>query len=201
MLIRIGHLYPKELDLYGENGNIKALKYALEKKGVEVIVENIYKEAELDLKKYDFLYIGSGRKKYLEKVQERLIPYKEDFLKYIKDDKVLLVTGNAISIFSILDLYEVEKCSERKVADVKATSSLCPDNINGFQNTEYLIKSTEGILFNINKGYGNNNTLMEGYTKNNFYATSIIGPLLARNDYLTDYFTNILIENKKEEDK
>ena len=26
MEIRIGHLYPYELNLYGENGNIKALK-------------------------------------------------------------------------------------------------------------------------------------------------------------------------------
>lgn len=198
MEIKIGHLYPYELNLYGENGNIKALKYALENKGYKVIVDNIDKDSKLDLKEYDFIYIGSGRSAYLEKVKERLKPYKNDILKYISNNKILLVTGNALSIFDFLELYKIELCNERKVADVIATTSLCNENIYGFQNTEYLIKSTEGIIFNINKGYGNNNTLMEGYNINNFYVTSIIGPLLARNDNLTKYFVDLIIENNKE---
>ena len=41
---------------------------------------------------------------------------------------------------------------------------------------------------------------MEGYKKNNFYATSIIGPILARNDNLTSYLVDTLIKNKKEEE-
>ena len=32
MQVKIANLYPYELNLYGENGNIKALKYALEQK-------------------------------------------------------------------------------------------------------------------------------------------------------------------------
>ncbi len=199
MEIRIGHLYPYELNLYGENGNIKALKYALENKGIKVIIDNIHKEDKLDLKKYDFIYIGSGRARYLKAVKERLKSYKNDILKYISNNKIFLVTGNAISILDFLELYEVELCSDRKVADVIATTSLCNENIYGFQNTEYLIKSTEGIIFNINQGYGNNNTLMEGYNINNFYVTSVIGPILARNANLTNYFVDLLIENIKED--
>lgn len=192
MKITIAHLYPKELDLYGENGNIKALKYALENKNIDVTFKSINKEDTLNFNEYDFIYIGSGRKTYLEKVKERLKPYKNDILKAISNNKIFLVTGNAISVFDFLELYEVELCRERKVADVVATCALCNENIYGFQNTEYLIKSTNGILFNINKGYGNNNTLMEGYNVNNFYATSIIGPILARNDNLTNYFVELL---------
>lgn len=192
MQITIGHLYPYELTLYGENGNIKALKYALEQKNIQVNIININKEDELDLNKIDFLYIGSGRKEFLDEITTRLEPFKEQFLDYIKKDKIFLVTGNAISIFSLLGLYEVEEYDNRKVADVEATTSLCKGNILGFQNTEYLIKSTNHILFNMDKGYGNNETLMEGYQEHNFYATSIIGPILARNDALTKYFVDIL---------
>ena len=197
MKIKIANLYPYELTLYGENGNIKALKYALEKKIVEVEITNINKEDELDLKTYDFIYLGSGRKKYLDIVKERLIPYKNDILNYINNNKILLATGNSISILEFLNLYEIEYFKDRKVSDVLATTSLCNGVIKGFQNTEYLIKSTSSLLFNMEEGYGNNNTFIEGYTKNNFYATSIIGPILARNDNLNNYFVNLLIDENK----
>jgi len=196
MKITIGHLYPYELTLYGENGNLKALKYALEKENIEVEIIKINKEDKIELKKLDMIYIGSGRKVFLEDIKERLTPYKPEFLDFIKKNKVILATGNAVSIFEFLGLYETEECKERKVADVAATTSLCNGIIKGFQNTEYLIKSTNSILFNIDNGYGNNGTLMEGFKKNNFYATSIIGPLLARNDNLNNYFVKLLIENK-----
>lgn len=194
MKITIAQLYPNELCLYGENGNIKALKYALEKRNINVEIVNITKEDKLELNKYDFLYIGSGREKYLKEVKERLTPYKEDFLNYIKQDKPFLITGNAVSIFDFLGLYEVEEFNDYKVADVLATTSLCNGKIKGFQNTLCLIKSTNHLLFNMENGYGNNNTLMEGYNNNHLYATTIIGPILARNDNLLEYFISLLID-------
>ena len=139
--------------------------------------------------------MGSGTKENLELVKSRLIPYRKELLRYISENRVLLVTGNALSILDFLKLYEIEETEKRVVSDVIATTSLCPENIYGFQNTEYLIKSTNKILFNINEGYGNDGTLMEGYIENNFYVTSIIGPLLARNPKLTNYFVDILTSN------
>lgn len=200
MKIKIGHLYPFELTLYGENGNLKALKYALEHKNIEVEITSINKEDKFDIKKYDFLYIGSGRPEFLEDIKERLEPYKKDILDYINKDKVMLVTGNSIGIMELLRLYEIEEYKKRRVSDVEGTCSLCNGKIYGFQNTEYLIKSTTNILFSLENGYGNNETMMEGYKKNNFYATSIIGPILARNDNLTAYIVDTLIKNKKEQE-
>lgn len=196
MKIKIGYLYPYELSLYGENGNLKALKYALEKKNITVEINNINKEDKLDIKKYDMLYIGSGRPDFINDVKLRLEPYKKDFLDFINKGKVILATGNSIFIMELLRLYEVEKYEKRKVGDVTATTSLCNGKIYGFQNTEYLIKTTNNILFSIENGHGNNETNMEGYQEKNFYATSIIGPILARNDNLTEYFINILMSEQ-----
>lgn len=196
MKIKIGNLYPYELSLYGENGNLKALKYALEKKNISVEINNIHKEDKLDIKEYDMLYIGSGRPDFINDVKLRLEPYKKDFLDFINKNKVILATGNSIFIMELLRLYEVEKYEKRRVADVTATTSLCNGKIYGFQNTEYLIKTTNHILFSIENGYGNNETNMEGYQEKNFYATSIIGPILARNDNLTEYFVNILMSEQ-----
>ncbi len=192
MKLKIAHLYPKELALYGENGNIKALKYALDKENINYEIINVDKEDKLNFKEYDMVYMGSGRKQFLEDVAVRLEPYKEDILEYIKKDKIMLVTGNAVSILKFLDLYEVEEYQERRVSDVVATCSLCQGNILGFQNTEYLIKSTNKILFNIDAGYGNDKTRMEGFMLNNFYVTTLIGPILARNEKLNTYFVGLL---------
>lgn len=195
MQVKIANLYPYELNLYGENGNIKALKYALEQKEVNVEIININPNDKINFNDLDFIYLGSGTKENLELVKSRLIPYRKELLRYISENRVLLVTGNALSILDFLKLYEIEETEKRVVSDVIATTSLCPENIYGFQNTEYLIKSTNKILFNINEGYGNDGTLMEGYIENNFYVTSIIGPLLARNPKLTNYFVDILTSN------
>lgn len=194
-MIHIAHLYPYELDLYGENGNLKALTYFLDEKNIKYKIDNIDIEDKINFNEYDFVYIGSGRKSFLDLVSKRLEPYKNDILKYIDNNKAFLVTGNAVSIFGNLGLYEVEYQETRKISNVIATTSLCKGLIKGFQNTEYLIKSTDSLIFQLEKGYGNNNTMLEGYKKNNFYATSIIGPILARNDNLCQYFIDILVKN------
>ena len=103
-----------------------------------------------------------------------------------------------MSVFEFLELYKIELCHERKVADVIATTSLCNENIYGFQNTEYLMDTIDHILFSLSEGYGNHDTGFEGYMKNNFYATSIIGPILARNDNFCEYIVNQI---KKEKEK
>ena len=71
-MITIAHLYPYELSLYGENGNIKALTYMLDKENIKYKVVLIDKEDKLELNKYDFIYFGSGRPKMLEDVKKRL---------------------------------------------------------------------------------------------------------------------------------
>ena len=191
-MITIANIYPDELALYGESGNIKALTYALEQKNIKYKVIAVAKEDELKLDKYDFIYLGSGRPSYLEEIKKRLLPYKEELLKYIEKNKVMLVTGNALSILTFLGLYEVKYYEKRKVFDVRATTSLCKGIIKGFQNTEYLLATTSNVIFNIEEGIGNDETMLEGFNYKNLYVTSLIGPLLARNDKLTEYFVQLL---------
>ena len=195
-MINIAELYPNELNLYGENGNIKALKYALEKNNINYTITQINEDYKLDFSKYDFIYMGSGRPEFLKIVKKRLIPYKEDILNYLKQDKIFLVTGNALSILNFLELYEVISCEKRIVEDIRATTSLCNGVIKGFQNTEYLIKNTDNLLFTFENSTGNNYTPFEGYKYHNLYVTSLIGPILARNENLVNYFIELLEANK-----
>ena len=62
-MIKIGHLYPYELDLYGENGNLKALKYALDKKELNVKLKIFYQKRKLTLMIMIFYTLEVGEKK------------------------------------------------------------------------------------------------------------------------------------------
>ena len=152
---------------------------------------------KIDFLKYDFIYIGSGRDKYLNQAKTILSKYRSEILTYLKQDKIFLITGNALSIFDFLNLYEYTQLSTYQVGNTTSTTSLCPGKIKGFQNTNYLIKNTDNLLFNMEEGIGNNNTMLEGFKYHNLYVTSIIGPILALNDNLTKYFIELLIENQK----
>ena len=196
MKINIAHLFPDELNLYGENGNIKALTYMLKNNQIDYTVTNINMTDEIDFLKYDFIYIGSGRDKYLTKAQTILSKYREAILTYLKKDKIFLITGNALSIFNFLNLYEFELLPNYQVGNITATTSLCNGKIKGFQNTQYLITSTDNLLFNLEQGIGNNKTMLEGYKYHNLYVTYIIGPILALNDNLTKYFIDTLKSNQ-----
>ncbi len=197
-MIKIAHLYPELLTLYGENGNIKALTKELTKNKQKYSLTNINLEDEINFSEYDFIYIGSGRPKNLELVKNHLMKYEKDILTYINSHKILLATGNALSIFDFLNLYEIEKYPEFITADIKATTPLVKEEIKGFQNTEWLIKNCDNPFIDIIEGYGNSKTTKEGYYKNNFYVTSIIGPILARNPKLNNYFVKLLISVNKD---
>ena len=84
MEINILHLYYDLLNLYGENGNIKALKKHLEEQNIKVNIEFLTLNDKIDFKKYDFVYIGSGTEKNLNLALKDLIKYKKSIKEYIE---------------------------------------------------------------------------------------------------------------------
>ena len=60
MKIKLLHLYYDILNIYGENGNMRALVKALEYQGLKVNVDFKTIDDEINFNDYDFIYIGSG---------------------------------------------------------------------------------------------------------------------------------------------
>ena len=77
MEIKIAHLYYDLMNLYGENGNIKALKTQLEAQDVSVKLSLLTIDDELDFKEYDIVYIGAGTEENQKLVLKHLLKYKE----------------------------------------------------------------------------------------------------------------------------
>ena len=60
MKVKIAHLYYDLMNLYGDNGNIKAIKYQLENQGIKTIVDFLTIGDNIDFDKYDLIYLGPG---------------------------------------------------------------------------------------------------------------------------------------------
>ena len=99
MKIVIANLYYDLLNLYGDSGNIKAIKKALESQKIKVEIINLSINDELDFEKYDFVYIGSGTEYNQTLVLNHIINYIDKITKYIENNKFFLVTGNSIELF------------------------------------------------------------------------------------------------------
>ena len=119
--------------------------------------------------------------------------------KYIKtnDNKI-----NALSIFDYYTEFMSESSfksasTTRIVGEITATSDLIKEKIIGFQNRCDLNYNINTPLFKVDEKYSNDGTNNnEGFTFKNVYATHIIGPLLIRNPYFTDYLLKKLCDTK-----
>ena len=193
MKITIGYLYNDLLNLYGDEGNIKALKYHLEEQGVNVEIKYMTVGDKKDFN-VDFLYIGSGTENNILVALEDLKQDKDKLKEYLDSNKPLLATGNSVELFGnyliinkkikALGLIDyVCMHQERIVKDVKVKTNLVDESIIGFENHSGKNISSNDDIFN------------EG----SFYGSYIIGPILVRNPELCSLFVHKLIDSKEKD--
>ncbi len=208
MIITIVHLYYNLMNLYGESGNIKALKNCFEQLNIKVKIKFITLDEKIDLTDTDLLYIGMGTEENQILILDHLKKYKKEIEEYIENNGLVLSTGNSLDLFGkkikdsldyetlgIFD-YETSRC-QKIVSEALYRFSELDDYVLGFTNRRSNNNISANQLFSVVKGVGNNGQeLKEGYHYKNFYGTYLIGPLLVRNPKLLKYFVNKIMENK-----
>ena len=211
MKITIGHLFYDLLNLYGENGNVLALEKALISQGIDVEIKKLSIDNEpWNLDELDVVYIGAGTEQNQLLSLNTLMKYKEDINQMILNNKLFISTGNSIELFgkqinenenvietlNIFD-YTTKRTSKRIVSECVFNYNELKDKILGFENHQGEIIGIDDPLFTVETGYGSTtNTKVEGFRKNNFYGTYLIGPLLVRNPKLLEKVCKELILSK-----
>mgnify|MGYP001625151966 CR=1 FL=1 len=210
--IKIAHLYYDLMNLYGEHGNVLALQKHLEAHKIKPIIHYLSIEDKIDFEKYDIFYIGSGSNPSLELVRENILKYKNDIKTALKNKKFFIVTGNAINLFgkSYNDLkensletlnifdHETFETDFRIVGEQVYKFPKIEEEIIGFQNRNTVLKFVkEKHLFEVINGTGYvPKSIVEGIKKNNFYGTYLLGPILIRNPFFTEYLVEQIIKQK-----
>lgn len=216
MKLKINHLYSKNLNIYGDTGNIIALQYRAKKRNIEVEILNSELGDE-SIKEADIYFMGGGQDNDQILVFKHLLKYKDFIKSEVERGKIfLLICGgyqlfgkyfvdannNFIEGLGILDVEtKVPEVGSRCIGNLIVEMSddfINHWNINtefskyivGFENhggqTKLLSKSAKPIG-KVIYGFGNNYfDKEEGCMYKNIIGTYCHGPLLPKNPHLAD---------------
>ncbi len=215
MKIKILHLFPDLLNLYGDKGNIECMRKRLEWRGIEAEVTSYTSDdTDFDLTDVDIVFMGGGSDREQRIVCSKLLEHKDKIKEYVENDGVMIAVCGGYQLMGkyykmadetleglgILDIY-TEQGEKRLIGNIVLNSDITGNEIVGFENhggRTYIGNHTP--LGTVESGYGNDdNSGCEGVVYRNVVATYLHGPLLPKNPKLCDYIlTNALKKQNPE---
>ena len=207
--IHIVHLYPNELNTYGDHGNALTLKRRIERHGYKPIVHHHHPGGAFP-KKADLIIGGGGQDSAQADVQEDILKIGQT-LHDLADKNVpmLLIcgtyqlfghryvtyTGEDVKGISVFDA-ETFGGGKRMIGNVMARSDF--GVLYGFENHsgQTMLGKNQAALGSIVRGGGNNGKdKTEGARTNNAFGTYLHGPFLPNNPGFCDELIKIAAEN------
>ena len=211
MKIKIAHIYPELLNLYGDNGNIASLTKRCEWRNIDVEVQKYSLNDDIDFDNIDILFIGGGSDKEQKIVCESLRKYCERIREYVENNGVLIafcggfeILGNyykikdeTVQALGLIDMF-TEYSDVRLIDDVIIQTDISDRPIVGFENHGGRVYINNNTPFGkVIYGNGNNGTDgFEGVIYKNVIGTYLHGPLLPKNPHLCDYIIKKALQNK-----
>ena len=203
MELKICHVYPDVLNLYGDRGNILCLRRRLEWRGIDCSVTEVPLGRPDSFADYDLLFLGGGQDFEQKLLLEDLERGKAASLRSaVADGKTFLAIcggyqllghyyqmadGTHCPYLGALDLYTV--AGEQRLIGNTACRSGEAGMIVGFENHAGRTWLGAGVrpLGAVLAGGGNNGSDGgEGARYNNVFASYYHGPLLPKNPALCD---------------
>ncbi len=215
--MRICHLYPELMNLYGDRGNIIALSRRSEWMGIRPVVEGASLGESNDFTQYDVLFVGGGQDREQRLICTDLQKVKGDAIKDAVESGVVVLaicggyqllgryykTGNADEVLpglGVFDAYTVAG-SSRLIGNVVAESCLDTSGrtLVGFENHsgKTYLGQAANPLAKIIIGHGNNGEDgYEGCVYKNCIGTYLHGSLLPKNPWLTDHLIKTAVSRR-----
>lgn len=212
--ITILHLYPKDMNIYGDFGNILTLKRRLEWHGICAnIIE--YNQGDKFPENIDIIVGGGGQDSGQDKIKDDLIKIGPKLKKLAEDKVPMLVicglyqlfgnyfktnSGEKIDGIGLFDL-ETTAGSKRLIGNI-LTYSEDFGYIIGYENHSGQTKlgpNTKSLGI-VRRGSGNNLTdNTEGARYQNVIGTYLHGSLLPKNPAIADFLIRRAVINKYKE--
>ncbi len=201
--LKICHLYPDILNLYGDRGNIIALTRRLNWRGIDANVTEIKVNQSFSQNDYDLFFIGGGQDFEQEILLNDINSGKgEEIRKAVEADKVFLAIcggyqllgkyyetwdGKRMEFIGALNIY-TKGHEERMIGNYLFHTETGID-VAAFENHSGRTYLGDGVkpLGRVIRGGGNNGEdKTEGARYKNVYATYGHGSLLPKNPKLCD---------------
>jgi lipid II isoglutaminyl synthase (glutamine-hydrolysing) len=208
MKLRLLALYPEQMNIYADRGNILFLRRRCEWRGIGFEHATAGPGEGFDPGDHDLVYIGGGQDRDQALVADDLLRTKREALASAVGDGavVLAVCGGyqllghgyelaerRIRGLGLVDLETVREPGPRLIGNIVIDAELAPGRnleIAGFENHGGRTSLGPGVqpLGRVCTGHGNNGVDGgEGVRSANLFGTYIHGPLLPKNAELADH--------------
>ncbi len=215
MELKICHLYPDILNLYGDRGNVICMEHRLRWRDIDVVTTGVSIGEPLHAADYDLFFIGGGQDFEQEVLLGDLGGGKADEIKAaVADGKTFLAIcggyqmlgayyktwdGVQCDFIGALDLYTIGS-KERMIGNYMFTcEELNGQTVVGFENHSGKTYLGSGVrpMGKVLTGHGNNGEDGgEGARYNNVFATYSHGCLLPKNPVLCDHILTTALAQK-----
>lgn len=212
--IVLAHLYPNEMNIYGDRGNIIALTKRLEWRGFTVQYQPVEVGQQYDFTKADLVFGGGGQDRGQAVVADDLQTRADNLHHAAADGVVMLLVCGLYQLFghhfTTMDGEEIPGISLFKASTVGSNNRMIGNvivatewgELVGFENHSgqtYLEEGQE-TLGKVLQGYGNNSqTPEEGAVTGNVFGTYLHGSLLPKNPTFADELLRRALERRGED--
>jgi hypothetical protein len=216
MELKICHMYPDVLNLYGDRGNILCMSQRLKWRGIDAQITKLPIGESLPLSGFDLVFIGGGQDFEQQVLLEDLHRGKDAEIKSAIEDGITFLTicggyqmlgsyyetydGQHCDFIGALDLYTVGS-RQRMIGNYKfqCLPSCGGSTVVGFENHSGKTYLGSGVepLGTVLSGYGNNGEdKTEGAHYKNVFGSYSHGPMLPKNPEFCDLVLKTALERK-----
>jgi lipid II isoglutaminyl synthase (glutamine-hydrolysing) len=206
MELRLLALYPDQMNIYADRGNILFLRRRCEWRGIGFSQAAAGPGEAVDPSAHDLIYVGGGQDRDQRAVAADMVETKRDALaEAVSDGAVLLAVCGGYQLLGssyqlgeerieglgIAALHTVREAGPRLIGNVSIEVDLGtgPKVLAGFENhggRTYIDPGGEPLGCVLH-GHGNNGRDgLEGIVRGNLIGTYLHGPLLPKNAWLAD---------------
>jgi lipid II isoglutaminyl synthase (glutamine-hydrolysing) len=216
MELRVLALYPEQMNIYADRGNILFLRRRCEWRGIGFAYAAAGPGDRIDPGAHDLLYLGGGQDRDQRAVALDMVASKREALEAaVEDGAVMLAVCGGYQLLGdgyqlgeerlpglgLVDLSTVREPGERLIGNVAIEVDLGdgPRVVAGFENHGGRTYLGEGAqpLGRVLSGFGNNGRDgFEGVRRGNLIGTYLHGPLLPKNAWLADRLIALALERR-----
>ncbi len=202
--LRLAHLYPDVMNIYGDRGNVIALRYRCEARGITLEVADINVGDAFEPEAFDLVLMGGGQDREQRRIADDLVARGPALKAAINEGLPALAVCGGFQLFGHryvdhdgsvipgIGVFDLETrhpgpTADRCIGDVVLATEF--GDVVGFENhggRTYLGPAQEAFG-TVKRGFGNNaEDGHEGARYRNAFGTYLHGSLLPKNPQLAD---------------